>query len=265
MDYIKVIILGIVQGLTEFLPVSSSGHLELAKILLGSTSALESQGLLLTLILHAATALSTVVVFRKDIAELLQQMLRGDSEGLRFAGMIVLSMIPAVGVGLFFKDAIEALFNGNLYLVGGMLWVTAFLLFVANRPSSKNKRELSPKNSFLIGLMQAFAILPGVSRSGSTIATAIAMGINRSEAARFSFLMVIPLIFGSMAKSVLDAQSAVVAVPAGLLICGFVSAFITGIIACRWMIALVEKSRLQYFAYYCLIVGTLAISYGVFS
>ena len=264
MEYIKVIVLGIVQGLTEFLPVSSSGHLELAKVLMGSTTALESKGLLLTLILHAATALSTVVVFWKDIKIILHQIFKGDKAGIRFAGFIVISMIPATVVGLFFKDTIESLFNGNLLLVGTMLLITAGLLILANRKST-HTNSLNARSSFYIGLMQAFAILPGVSRSGATIATAIGLGIDRATAARFSFLMVIPLIFGSMAKSLMDTDSLELNTSAGLLACGFLSAFVTGIVACRWMIALVEKSQLQYFAYYCLTVGIISIGYGIFS
>lgn len=263
MEYLKVIVLGIIQGLTEFLPVSSSGHLELAKFLIGSTKGLESQGLLLTLVLHAATALSTLVVFRKEIGVLLQQIFKGEATGMRFLAMILLSMIPAVGVGLLFKDPLEKLFSGNLLLVGILLWVTALLLFIANRKSPR-QTPLTYQNSFVIGMMQAFAILPGVSRSGATIATAIGLGVQRAEAARFSFLMVIPIIFGSMAKSIWDAPETLMTSSAGLLFCGFISAFITGILACRWMIALVEKSRLQYFAYYCLGVGFIAMGYGIF-
>ena len=172
-------------------------------------------------------------------------------------------MIPAAGVGLFLEDQIAQLFEGNLVLVGTALLLTALLLRIADRKGLEG-RSLSSKNAALIGMAQAIAILPGISRSGATIATAVLLGIEREKAARFSFLMVIPLILGSMLKRILDMDSAPVEVAFLPLTIGFVAAFITGIVACRWMIALVKRSQLSYFALYCLLVGLLALGYELF-
>ena len=262
MSALETLILGIVQGLTEFLPVSSSGHLELVKAIFGSDYE-QQQGLLVTITLHAATAFSTIFVFRKDIAMILSDLLlfkRGES--LNFSLKIILSMIPAVIIGLFFEDFIASLFVGNIALVAVMLMITALLLFLADRVNENNK-ELNYSNTFYIGLIQAIAILPGISRSGATIGLAVLLKIDRNKAARFSFLMVIPLILGSMAKSVIDgdlSQESSALLP---LLVGFVSAFITGVFACRWMVALVKKSQLKYFSFYCFAVGALAILYSV--
>ncbi|MGB2312425.1 MAG: undecaprenyl-diphosphate phosphatase [Flavobacteriaceae bacterium] len=262
MSALETLILGIVQGLTEFLPVSSSGHLELVKAIFGSDYE-QQQGLLVTITLHAATAFSTIFVFRKDIAMILSDLLlfkRGES--LNFSLKIILSMIPAVIIGLFFEDFIASLFVGKIALVGVMLMITALLLFLADRVNENNK-ELNYSNTFYIGVIQAIAILPGISRSGATIALAVLLKIDRNKAARFSFLMVIPLILGSMAKSVIDgdlSQESTALLP---LLVGFVSAFITGVFACRWMVALVKKSQLKYFSFYCFAVGALAILFSV--
>ncbi|MGB0395375.1 MAG: undecaprenyl-diphosphate phosphatase [Flavobacteriaceae bacterium] len=262
MSALETLILGIVQGLTEFLPVSSSGHLELVKAIFGSDYE-QQQGLLITITLHAATAFSTIFVFRKDIAMILSDLLlfkRGES--LNFSLKIILSMIPAVIIGLFFEDFIASLFVGKIALVGVMLMITALLLFLADRVNENNK-ELNYSNTFYIGVIQAIAILPGISRSGATIALAVLLKIDRNKAARFSFLMVIPLILGSMAKSVIDgdlSQESTALLP---LLVGFVSAFITGVFACRWMVALVKKSQLKYFSFYCFAVGALAILFSV--
>lgn len=262
MSALETLILGIVQGLTEFLPVSSSGHLELVKAIFGSDYE-QQQGLLVTITLHAATAFSTIFVFRKDIAMILSDLLlfkRGES--LNFSLKIILSMIPAVIIGLFFEDFIASLFVGKIALVGVMLMITALLLFLADRVNENNK-ELNYSNTFYIGVIQAIAILPGISRSGATIALAVLLKIDRNKAARFSFLMVIPLILGSMAKSVIDgdlSQESTALIP---LLVGFVSAFITGVFACRWMVALVKKSQLKYFSFYCFAVGALAILFSV--
>ena len=262
MSALETLILGIVQGLTEFLPVSSSGHLELVKAIFGSDYE-QQQGLLITITLHAATAFSTIFVFRKDIAMILSDLLllkRGES--LNFSLKIILSMIPAVIIGLFFEDFIASLFVGKIALVGVMLMITALLLFLADRVNENNK-ELNYSNTFYIGVIQAIAIIPGISRSGATIALAVLLKIDRNKAARFSFLMVIPLILGSMAKSVIDgdlSQESTALLP---LLVGFVSAFITGVFACRWMVALVKKSQLKYFSFYCFAVGALAILFSV--
>ena len=205
MSALETLILGIVQGLTEFLPVSSSGHLELVKAIFGSDYE-QQQGLLVTITLHAATAFSTIFVFRKDITMILSDLLRFKrGESLNFSLKIILSMIPAVIIGLFFEDFIASLFVGKIALVAVMLMITALLLFLADRVNENNK-ELNYSNTFYIGVIQAIAILPGISRSGATIALAVLLKIDRNKAARFSFLMVIPLILGSMAKSVMDGD-----------------------------------------------------------
>ena len=262
MSALETLILGIVQGLTEFLPVSSSGHLELVKAIFGSDYE-QQQGLLVTITLHAATAFSTIFVFRKDIVMILSDLLRFKrGESLNFSLKIVLSMIPAVIIGLFFEDFIASLFIGKIALVAVMLMITALLLFLADRVNENNK-ELNYSNTFYIGVIQAIAILPGISRSGATIALAVLLKIDRNKAARFSFLMVIPLILGSMAKSVIDgdlSQDSTALLP---LLVGFVSAFITGVFACRWMVTLVKKSQLKYFSFYCFTVGALAILFSV--
>ena len=262
MSALETLILGIVQGLTEFLPVSSSGHLELVKAIFGSDYE-QQQGLLVTITLHAATAFSTIFVFRKDIVMILSDLLRFKrGESLNFSLKIILSMIPAVIIGLFFEDFIASLFVGKIALVAVMLMITALLLFLADRVNENNK-ELNYSNTFYIGVIQSVAILPGISRSGATIALAVLLKIDRNKAARFSFLMVIPLILGSMAKSVMDgdlSQDSTALLP---LLVGFVSAFITGVFACRWMVTLVKKSQLKYFSFYCFAVGALAILFSV--
>ena len=262
MSALETLILGIIQGLTEFLPVSSSGHLELVKAIFGSDYE-QQQGLLVTITLHAATAFSTIFVFRKDIVMILSDLLRFKrGESLNFSLKIILSMIPAVIIGLFFEDFIASLFVGKIALVAVMLMITGLLLFLADRVNENNK-ELNYSNTFYIGVIQAIAILPGISRSGATIALAVLLKIDRNKAARFSFLMVIPLILGSMAKSVMDgdlSQDSTALLP---LLVGFVSAFITGVFACRWMVALVKKSQLKYFSFYCFAVGVLAILFSV--
>lgn len=171
-------------------------------------------------------------------------------------------MIPAVFVGLFFEDLITQLFHQNILLVGGMLWITAALLYFANR-AKVTEKDLNFKNALGIGIIQAIAILPGISRSGATIALGVILGIDKSKAARFSFLMVIPLIFGSMAKSILEIDSQISEINIITLSIGFIAAFLTGIVACKWMIEWVKNSKLWYFSLYCLIAGTAAMMYGV--
>jgi undecaprenyl-diphosphatase len=263
MSYLEAIVLGVIQGLTEFLPISSSGHLEIVKALFGNHSEVE-ESLFLTILLHVATALSTVVVFRKEIFEILKGLLQfNKNESTSFLLKIILSMIPAALVGLFFQDEIEQLFSQNLILVGLMLLITALFLFLADKARNKNN-EVSSINAIILGIVQAIAILPGISRSGSTIATAVILGIDREKAARFSFLMVLPLIFGSMSKTILDSNLVIQKIELFPLILSFFSAFLTGIIACKWMIALVKNSKLKYFSIYCLVVGIIAIIYGLF-
>lgn len=262
MDIIDSIILGIVQGLTEFLPVSSSGHLELGKAILGDNSVPE-ESLLFTVVLHFATALSTIVVFRKDILDLIKGALKLKwNDDLQFISKIALSMIPAVIVGLFFEEQLEALFGSNILLVGCMLIVTAILLFFADKAKNTNK-TVSFKNAFIIGISQAIAMLPGISRSGATISTSVLLGNDKTKAARFSFLMVVPLIFGKIAKDVLSGDISLESQNLTALSIGFIAAFIAGLFACTWMIALVKKSKLTYFAIYCVIVGLVAIIFSL--
>lgn len=259
---LEAIILGIIQGLTEFLPVSSSGHLELAKVILGDES-LPEESMLMTVVLHAATALSTIVVFRKDILDLLKGLFQfKNNEEFKFSLNIVLSMIPAALVGVLLDEQIEAFFGGKVLLVGAMLLVTAILLIFADKAKDTEKK-VGVKEAIIIGISQAIAILPGISRSGATISTSVLLGIDREKAARFSFLMVVPLILGKIAKDVLDGAFDVIDGSMLNYGVGFIAAFVTGILACTWMIKLVKKSKLKYFAYYCLVVGVIAITYSL--
>ncbi|MGC6431923.1 MAG: undecaprenyl-diphosphate phosphatase [Jejuia sp.] len=264
MDVIDAIILGIIQGLTEFLPVSSSGHLELGKVILGDNSVPE-ESLLFTVVLHFATALSTIVVFRKDILDIIRGILKFRwNEDMQFLIKIVVSMIPAVVVGLFFEEQLESLFGGNILLVGCMLVITALLLFLADKAKDTNKK-VSFSNAFVIGISQAIAMLPGISRSGATISTSVLLGNDKTKAARFSFLMVVPLIFGKIAKDILSGDISTESQNFTALGIGFIAAFVAGLFACTWMIALVKKSKLSYFAIYCVIVGLIAIAFALFS
>lgn len=261
METLDALVLGIIQGLTEFLPVSSSGHLELGKAVLGDSSVPE-ESLLFTVVLHFATALATVVVFRKDILDLLKGLFSFTwNKETQFAIKIVLSMIPAVIIGLFFEEQLESLFNGNIILVGFMLIITGLLLFLAGRAKHTGK-DISWKDAVLIGISQAIAMLPGISRSGATISTSVLLGNDRAKAARFSFLMVVPLIFGKIAKDILSGDITMESSASVPLLVGFVAAFVTGLVACTWMISLVRKAKLHYFSYYCFIVGIIAITAG---
>ena len=262
MEVLDSILLGIIQGLTEFLPVSSSGHLELGKAVLGDKS-IPEESLLFTVVLHFATALSTIVVFRKDILLLIKGILKFEwNDDLQFASKIAISMIPAVIVGLFFEEQLEQLFGGNILLVGFMLLITAILLFFADKAKNTNK-NVSFSNAFIIGVSQAIAMLPGISRSGATISTSVLLGNDKTKAARFSFLMVVPLIFGKIAKDVLSGDLGLESQNFTTLSIGFIAAFISGLFACTWMISLVKKSKLSYFSIYCAIVGLIAIIYSI--
>ncbi|MFC4723150.1 undecaprenyl-diphosphate phosphatase [Geojedonia litorea] len=262
MEISDSIILGIIQGLTEFLPVSSSGHLEIGKAILGDHS-IPKESLLFTVVLHFATALSTIVVFRKDILAIIKGILKFEwNEDLQFVTKIVLSMIPAAVVGLFFEEQLEQLFGGNILLVGCMLIITAGLLFLADKAKDTQKK-VSFSNAFIIGISQAIAMLPGISRSGATISTSVLLGNDKTKAARFSFLMVVPLIFGKVAKDILGGELTFDSANIIPLSAGFLAAFIAGLFACTWMIALVRKSKLSYFAVYCTIIGLIAIIFSL--
>ena len=262
MEIIKSFILGIVQGLTEFLPVSSSGHIEIFKEILNFSYDSEN-GLFFTLILHLATAMSTLIYFWVDVKKIIYSLFKlKKDENFNFSLMIIVSMIPAGLVGFFFENKINQLFNGNLLLVGSMLIITSILLFVSDKINNL-KKELTVMNAFVIGIAQALAILPGISRSGSTIATSLFLGINRDLAAKFSFLMVIPIIVGSSLKMIIYDNLVFEEVIVINYIVGFLSALISGYYACKWMILLVRKSKLFYFSIYCLIVGLISISYSL--
>jgi undecaprenyl-diphosphatase len=263
MSAIEALILGIVQGLTEFLPISSSGHLEIGKALFG-LEAIGQESLFLTLVLHVGTALSTLIIFRKDIILLIKGIFSTTkNENHDFAIKIVISMVPAVLVGLFLEDQIAILFDQNLILVGSMLFLTGIVLFWAEK-TRESKGTVSNRKALYIGIVQAIAILPGISRSGLTIAGALILGVDREKAARFSFLMVLPLILGSMAKSLVDFQGVPQQLDLFPLIIGFLASLISGIFACKWMISLVKKSQLIYFSFYCFVVGSFILLYGFF-
>lgn len=262
METIDAIILGIIQGLTEFLPVSSSGHLELGKAILGA-DALPEESLLFTVVLHFATALSTIVVFRKDVWEIIKGLFQFKwNEETQFAVKIIISMVPAALVGFFLQDYMEVFFDGAIIIVGFMLIITAILLYLADLAKTTDK-GVTFKNSFVIGMAQMVAMLPGISRSGATISAAVLLGIDKTKSARFSFLMVVPLIIGKMAKDVLSGEINFQSDETFAMGAGFLAAFIAGLVACTWMIKLVRQSKLTYFAIYCLIVGLIAIGWSV--
>ena len=259
MNFFEAIILGIIQGITEFLPVSSSGHLELAKVILGDES-LPQESLTFTVVLHFATALSTMVVFRKDIAQIFRGLFQFKwNEEFKFSLKIVISMLPAVVIGLIFEEEFEQFFGGEILLVGFMLIVTSLLLLFADRAQSTTKK-VSFFSAIVIGVSQALAILPGISRSGATISTSVLLGVDRTQAARFSFLMVVPLILGKIGKDVISGSINFQSDQIGVMGAGFVASFIAGLFACKWMIAIVKKSKLSYFAFYCFIIGVIAIA-----
>ena len=261
MSHWEAVILGIVQGLTEFLPVSSSGHLELGKALFG----LQEVDLTFSILVHGATALSTVVVFRKDIAALVTGGFSSApderTQSWRYIGWLALSTLPAVIVAFTLRDQIESVFIEHPNRVGWSLCATALILFISERLATKSN-TLSGRRVLGIGLAQAFAIIPGISRSGSTIGTAIALGISREEAARFSFLMALPVIFGATALELKDliseglGDSSAVSISAYGV--GTLAAFFSGWGACQWMIKLVRRTNLNVFAVYCLVAGLLA-------
>lgn len=262
MSWIEAIILGIIQGLTEFLPVSSSGHLELGKAIMGVEA---KESLIFTVVVHGATVLSTIVVFYKDILALFQGFFKFKwNESTQYIAKIAISMVPVLIVGLFFKDEVESLFVGNILLVGCMLILTSLLLGFTYF-SKKNKKDIGFWDALIIGISQACAVIPGISRSGSTIATGILLGNKKELVAKFSFLMVLIPIIGANLKDVMDGQmSAGHAIDPTALLLGFISAFVSGLIACKWMIKIVSKGKLIYFAIYCLIVGLIAIFAAIF-
>lgn len=259
MSIVEAIILGILQGLTEFLPVSSSGHLEIGGYLLNIEA---TDNILFAIVVHAATALSTIVVFRKDLFSIIKDFLKFENnESTHYVFKIILSMVPVGIVGVFFEDQIDDFFGGKIVLVGSMLLVTALLLLFTHFYKSK-EGNVTYLKAFIIGLAQAFAILPGISRSGATISTALLLDVERSKAARFSFLMVIiPILGAAFLKviSFLKEPATAGSISGFALTAGFLSAFFAGLLACTWMINIVKRGKLYYFAIYCFMVGMIAI------
>lgn len=262
MNWIEALILGLIQGLTEFLPVSSSGHLELGSALFG----LEEENLTFSIIVHGATFLSVVVVFRNDIWNLITSLLKFRwNKETQFILLLILSAVPVGLVGVLFKENLESLFEGRIVFVGSMLLVTATLLFLTKFAPVRNK-EVGIKSALIIGLAQTLAILPGISRSGATISTALYLGIDREKATRFSFLMVLIPIFGASFLELIDLYKATepAAISNAALIIGAVAAFSSGLFACSWMLRIVKKGKLIYFSIYCVTVGILAILWGLY-
>jgi len=260
MSWFEALILGLIQGLTEFLPVSSSGHLELGKYFLQIES---EQSLSFTVAVHGATVLSTIVVFWKEIRNLFLGFItfKWNDEN-KYIVKIFVSMIPVGVLGLFFEKEVKQFFTGNIIFVGVMLLVTATLLSLTYFSKSKGK-NISFFNAFIIGIAQALAVLPGISRSGATIATGIMLGNNKKDIAQFSFLMVLVPVIGANVKDIFSGEfSRISDIGAMPIVVGFIAAFVSGLIACKWMINIVKKGKLINFAIYCTIIGFLAILLG---
>lgn len=266
MNEIQALILGLVQGLTEYLPVSSSGHLTIGQEILGITS---EDNLTFDVAVHVATVLATLVILWKEVVWLVAGVLKLKwNDEMRYAVNILVSMIPVGIVGVFFKDYIEDIFGSGLLIVGCCLLVTAALLAFSYYYKPEQKAEIGMKDAFVIGLAQAIAVLPGLSRSGSTIATGLLLGNDKAKLAQFSFLMVIPPIMGEALLDVMKAIKHGTEAVAGdismsALAVGFIAAFVSGCAACQWMVNIVKKGKLIYFAYYCVVIGIIAIVYGL--
>lgn len=262
MSWFQALILGLVQGLTEYLPVSSSGHLAIGAYLFGLNG---EENLAFTVTVHVATVLSTCVILWREIVWLFQDFFKFRwNEGTKYIVNILISMIPVAIVGFFFKDKVEAIFGSGLLVVGICLLVTASLLAFSYFAKPRQREEISPLHAFIIGIAQAIAVLPGLSRSGSTISAGLLLGNKKEKLAQFSFLMVIPPILGEALLDVKDmletgVETTMAGLPAASLIVGFIAAFVSGCLACKWMINIVKKGKLIWFAMYCAIAGLLAI------
>lgn len=264
MNTIEAILMGILQGLTEYLPVSSSGHLTIAANLFGIDG---EQNLTFTVAVHVATVLSTLVILWKEIVWILKGLFKWDgamNAEQRYVLAIVVSMIPVGIVGVFFKDYVEEIFGAGLMVVGCCLLLTALLLIFSYYARPRQKENISLADAFVIGLAQAAAVLPGLSRSGSTIATGLLLGNKKEQLAQFSFLMVIPPILGEALLDILKAMSqgsetATAGIGTWPLLAGFLAAFLSGCLACKWMIGIVRRGKLIYFGIYCAVVGLLLI------
>ncbi len=264
MSWIEALILGLIQGLTEYLPVSSSGHLAIGAALFGIDA---EANLTFTILVHVATVLSTLVVLWKEIDWIFKGLFkRKMNEETKYFLNIIVSMIPVGIVGVFFKDKVEEVFGSGLLVVGCCLILTALLLTFSYYAKPRQKERISLRDAFIIGLSQAVAVLPGLSRSGTTIATGLMLGNKKSSMAQFSFLMVIPPILG---EALLDAMKIMkgedlpgdtAALP---LIVGFVAAFVSGCLACKWMINIVKKGKLIYFGVYCALAGAATIAFSL--
>ena len=260
-DIIRSLILGVVQGLTEFLPVSSSGHLEIANELIGSSESLDSD-LVMVLLVHLGTAFSIVYVFRTEIWQIIKDLLSfQNTPSTQLSFKIVVSMLPSLVIGLLFEKKLEALFSGDIVWVGLFLIVTSVVLYFTPALSTKATEEVTYPKAGLIGIAQALAILPGLSRSGMTIATALYLGVDREKAARFSFLMVLPVIFGKVFLDIISGELQFTTDNITSILAALICSFLVGVWACKWMINMVKSSKLQYFAYYCFIIGSLTVAY----
>ena len=266
MTEFEALVLGLIQGLTEYLPVSSSGHLTIGAALFGLNG---EENLTFTVALHVATVLSTLVILWKEIAWIFKGLFAGRmNDETRYVINILVSMIPVGIVGVFFKDKVEEVFGSGLLIVGFMLLLTATLLAFSYYAKPRQKEKISVKDAFIIGLAQAAAVMPGLSRSGSTIATGLLLGNKKERLAQFSFLMVIPPILGEALLDVLKAvkggaEAAVGDISLSALAIGFIAAFVAGCIACKWMINIVKRGKLIYFAIYCAIVGAIVIATNI--
>lgn len=263
MDWLQALVLGLLQGLTEYLPVSSSGHLTIGSYLFGLNG---EDNLAFTVVVHVATVLSTLVVLWKDIDWILKGLFKFKmNDETKYFINILISMIPVGIVGVFFKDQVEEVFGSGLLIVGCMLIVTAALLVFSYYARPRQRENISPLHAFIIGLAQAVAVLPGLSRSGSTIATGLLLGNKKEKLAQFSFLMVIPPILGEALLDVvkgLKGEEAFGGIDALPLIVGFVAAFVSGCVACKWMINIVKKGKLVWFGVYCAIAGAATIVFS---
>ncbi|MBQ6378948.1 MAG: undecaprenyl-diphosphate phosphatase [Prevotella sp.] len=262
MDWIQALILGIVQGLTEYLPVSSSGHLAIISHFFGIDG---EESLMFTVAVHVATVLSTLVMLWREIDWILKGLFKFEmNEETKYALNILVSMIPVGIVGLFFKDKVEEAFGSGLLIVGVMLMLTAVLLIFSYYAKPRQKEHLSLWDAFVIGVAQACAVLPGLSRSGSTIATGLMLGNKKEKLAQFSFLMVIPPILGEALLDIMKTMKGE-AVMGNIgtfpLVIGFLAAFLSGCFACKLMISVVKKGKLVYFGIYCAIIGLAVLVY----
>ena len=260
MEWFEALILGLLQGLTEYLPVSSSGHLAIGSALFGIEG---EETLAFTIVVHVATAFSTLVILWKEVDWIFKGLFKFQTnDETRYVINIIISMIPIGIVGVFFKDEVEAIFGSGLLVVGCCLLLTAVLLTFSYYYKPRQKAEISKKDAFIIGLAQACAVLPGLSRSGSTIATGLLLGDDKAKLAQFSFLMVIPPILGEAlldGMKLMKGEAIAGDIPALSLIVGFVAAFVSGCLACKWMINIVKKGKLVYFGIYCAIAGALTL------